>query len=287
MDLISKATRIAFREHLVGWTLATIRDLFDAEDVLYCEVEPTLLPAGQRRGLVEQYYAGVDWEDAREVRKILRVYECILQMAAESTMLESPSAVGEGKTMRILLNHLRRDGFVFENGRLESKSLTALPEVSSASKLINTSVIVEHIRRINPAIEADPDLAIGSAKELVETVAKHILEENGAGYDASASFQQLVKRALESLNLSVEAIPEASKGATALKQVLSGLNQVVGATAELRNLYGTGHGRTRSGGLRPRHAKLVVGAAATLSVFLLETFDDRRKAVGRGVPRLV
>jgi hypothetical protein len=46
--------------------------------------------------------------------------------------------------------------------------------------------------------------------------------------------------------------------------------------AELRNLYGTGHGKGgRTKGLSPRHAKLAVGAAATLAVFLFETHKER------------
>lgn len=64
--------------------------------------------------------------------------------------------------------------------------------------------------------------------------------------------------------MSIEKIPEARKGGDAIRQILSGLSQIVGGTAELRNLYGTGHGR-----LAPRHARLVVGAGATLSRFLL------------------
>jgi hypothetical protein len=50
------------------------------------------------------------------------------------------------------------------------------------------------------------------------------------------------------LGLSTDAIPDSAKGAAAIKQVLSGLAQIVGGAAELRNLYGTGHGRTRVGG---------------------------------------
>ena len=46
--------------------------------------------------------------------------------------------------------------------------------------------------------------------------------------------------------------------------------------AELRNLYGTGHGKDgKSKGLAARHAKLAVGAAATVAVFLFETHKDR------------
>jgi hypothetical protein len=46
--------------------------------------------------------------------------------------------------------------------------------------------------------------------------------------------------------------------------------------AELRNQYGTGHGKAAGAkGLGPRHAKLAVGAASTLAVFLAETHNEK------------
>ena len=45
--------------------------------------------------------------------------------------------------------------------------------------------------------------------------------------------------------------------------------------AELRNLFGTGHGKlTHHVGLEKRHAKLAVSAAATLALFLFESHDS-------------
>jgi len=45
-----------------------------------------------------------------------------------------------------------------------------------------------------------------------------------------------------------------------------------GGIAELRNHYGSGHGREPTAkGLQPRHTRLAVGAAATLVTFLFET----------------
>jgi hypothetical protein len=55
---------------------------------------------------------------------------------------------------------------------------------------------------------------------------------------------------------------------------LSNLGSV--AVGELKNLYGSGHGRgQQSQGLTVRHAKLVVGAGTTLCSFLLETYEHR------------
>jgi len=58
---------------------------------------------------------------------------------------------------------------------------------------------------------------------------------------------------------------------------LSNLSTVGHGLAELRGLYGTGHGQHgTTAGLAPRHAKLAVGAAATLAMFLFETHEQTK-----------
>jgi hypothetical protein len=75
-----------------------------------------------------------------------------------------------------------------------------------------------------------------------------------------------------------EDIPESAKGADAIKRLLGNLGQVSQGIAELRNLYGTGHGKDGTfRGLGPRHARLAVGAATTLATFLFETHESRKE----------
>ena len=46
--------------------------------------------------------------------------------------------------------------------------------------------------------------------------------------------------------------------------------------AELRNSYGSGHGKdAKFKGLSPRHARLAVGAGVTAVHFLWETFEEK------------
>ena len=53
---------------------------------------------------------------------------------------------------------------------------------------------------------------------------------------------------------------------------------IVQGLAELRNSYGSGHGKEATfKGLQPRHSKLAVGAATTLAVFLFETHNMRKE----------
>ncbi len=277
MTTISKQTRLAFREHLVGWTLRTISDLFDAAEILRADVSHLSLPTGARRSLVEEYYAGVDWSSSRDIKKVLRAYEQILNGLENPVGMSPEYAERERKK---LVGLLQRDGFAYENGRLVPAGGVDLKSLTDASEAVDRTTLHDHIQRIEQSIESDPSQAIGSFKELVETVAKHVLIQYGEDPEKYDTLQQLVKAALKSLDLALENIPETKKGVESIRQVLAGLAQIVGGTAELRNLYGTGHGRARSGGLESRHARLVVGAAATLSRFILDTLDERKRKKG-------
>ncbi len=71
-------------------------------------------------------------------------------------------------------------------------------------------------------------------------------------------------------------IPETAKGAESIRRILGNLGAVSQGLAELRNLYGTGHGKEgKARGLSARHARLAAGCASSLTTFLFETYKER------------
>jgi hypothetical protein len=124
------------------------------------------------------------------------------------------------------------------------------------------------------ALASEPDVAIGTAKEFVETVCKTILVERKIAYDPTETMPRLVKQAASVLELISPEIENRSKATETVKRLLSNLGSVSDGLAELRNLHGTGHGKAANTvGLKKRHARLAVGAATSLAVFLLETHE--------------
>src|SRR5690606_15684472 len=77
-DIISRITRLQFREWLVDWTLREIDDLFTSYGFEQAYVPPEELPSGQRRSLVECFYEGVDWTDPGHIARILRIFEDVI-----------------------------------------------------------------------------------------------------------------------------------------------------------------------------------------------------------------
>jgi len=262
-DLISKKTRTTLRELLVGTTLRFIDDEFEAAGIT-CDSSYEPAMSGARRSRVEQYYHTLDFTRRRDVSRFLRVCESYLHGA-------------DTKQTADLVHWLERDGFRSEAGRIQPIIGTAL-----TADLRENAVALdaEHLRvlidRMNRAVEDDPDLAIGSAKELIESCCKTILVERGKTIDGRADVLDLVKRARGELMLIPEGVPEAAKGSATIKRILSNLATIAQGVAELRGFYGSGHGRHgRARSLSTRHARLAAGAAATLATFLFDTHKDR------------
>lgn len=266
-DLISRVTRRAFQEWLVDWTLRTIEELFENHNVKCVALPEDKIPTGQRRSLVECYYASIDWGNPQDSRKILNAYEDIL--------IQAPSQYEERKQK--LIRYLERDGYKYENGRITSNTLDALFIETIPNTGLNAEHLYVYIDRINASIETDPSLAIGSTKELIEATLKTILNGYKEDYDEKKDdIPKLLKQVQKLLELAPEEVDNAKKGADIIKKILNNLSSVAVGIAELRNLYGSGHGRGQQPkGLTARHAKLVVGAGTTLCSFLLKTYEYR------------
>lgn len=281
-ELISKATRTAFCEHLVSWTLRTITSLFDDAGVA-CDDAYQPKVSGERRALVLQYYSTIDFSKPADIRKLLAAYESILNTETEKIQrLEEYDSSGyELKNLKPavekLTKLLARDGYRYANERITSVSPTAsLHLLKETAAVFNAEYLTDQVRRLEHAIEVDSTHAIGAAKELVETCCYTILTERGKPAADKPDLLPLVRRTLEELSLIPDGVQESTKGAKSIKSLLGNLATITQSLAELRNLYGTGHGKEgRSKRLPTRHARLAVGAATTLAVFLFDTHQDR------------
>lgn len=267
-DLVSKRTRTEFREHLVGLTLREIDIEFANEDFFAdFSYEPPGL-TGQRRTLVEQYYRTINFRDRAAITRLLSVFQTIVEKAKGYAPEQAAALEG----------HLRRDGVdvgapVY---RLPEDPHPHLEPLIGVAHRLTASELAGQIERIRAAIDKDPALAIGTAKELVETTCKTILQDSGKPPTSTLDLGDLVKAAMAEVKLVPDDIDDRAKGADAIKKILRSLTATVAGLGEIRNVYGSGHGRHgRARGLTPRHARLAVGAAATLATFLFETHADR------------
>ena len=154
----------------------------------------------------------------------------------------------------------------------------ALDAVEEIADQLNIVELNKHAARIRNSIRDDPEQAIGSAKELLESILKVIVGLEGER--SSEDIHELLKLARNELGLNPKQL--SVPGQDIMVRTLSNLGQIVIGVGEVRNLYGTGHGRYRSRELDIVHARLVVNAAVTVASFLIEIANERNASSESG-----
>lgn len=120
----------------------------------------------------------------------------------------------------------------------------------------------------------NPTDAIGKAKELIESCCKTILDNKGVAWNKNWDMSKLTGETLKLLNLTPKNIPDSDPVSENIKAVLGNLRGITTKLAEIRNPYGSGHGKSASfTGLEIRHAKLAVGCSITFVTFLWDTYE--------------
>jgi hypothetical protein len=81
------------------------------------------------------------------------------------------------------------------------------------SNYLSDEYVIKQINLMESAIENSPELAIGTAKELIETICNTILAERQIEVDKNWDLLQLLKQTTKQLNLTPEGIPDETKAA--------------------------------------------------------------------------
>jgi hypothetical protein len=160
--------------------------------------------------------------------------------------------------------------------RLQIAGARSVSRARTVADALDAGWMQKEIERLENAVERDPALAIGTAKDLVETCCKSILSKRGVEVSRKIDLPELTKLIAKELELVPDGISEKAKGSETIRLILRNLSALTQYVAELRGLYGSGHGRDgKHRGLEPRHARLAVGAAVAFIDFVTETHHKR------------
>jgi hypothetical protein len=146
-----------------------------------------------------------------------------------------PDVTESQKLVQLYNAYLQNDGFALvEKSRISGKpvyvgrdiGIIEAPGVSAAKETLggtDTTYVAQQITRMEASVVNDPGLAIGTAKELVETCCKTILHDRGIDVPKNADLPQLVKLTSRELQLTPDDIPDQAKAAETIKRLLSNL----------------------------------------------------------------
>lgn len=118
----------------------------------------------------------------------------------------------------------------------------------------------------------DPEGAITSARTLLETVCKCILDDLGTSHDKNADLPRLYRLTAQSLNLAPD-----QQSQQIVRRMLGSCQSVVESVGALRNVLSDSHGKGKeSTEPLPRHAELAVNLAGSMATFLVATWETQK-----------
>lgn len=152
----------------------------------------------------------------------------------------------------------------------ESSAPSDAPVSESVEKL-DAAHVQELWQKALARRESDPEGALTSARSLIESVCKLILDDANVPYDRNADLPKLYKLVAKELNLAPSQHTE-----TVFKQILGGCTAVVEGLGSVRSRLGDAHGRgAQPVKPAPRHAGLAVNLAGSMAMFLIQTWEAK------------
>lgn len=155
------------------------------------------------------------------------------------------------------------------------KNLLLESQENLISNIFDSDYLNQQITQMLSSVDSNPTDAIGKSKELIESCCKTILDYLDEPYDKNESVQKLVKHVTKELKLVPDVVDKASTAEKTIGNLANHLCTLVQDITELRNLYGSGHGKSDSFvSLEVRHARVAVQTSAMLCTFLWETYEN-------------
>ncbi len=157
---------------------------------------------------------------------------------------------------------------------LRSTQGVELPAASAAGDILTDAYVREQVEKCDAKLaHGDLDGAITNARTLLEAVLAELEARlSGTKGDYKGELPRQYKSVTKLLRLDDERTDLDDR----FKDVVRGLVQTVNGLASLQNKISDRHARTRKPA--PHHARVVVNAAKTVAVFLVESFAAQTAA---------
>lgn len=164
-----------------------------------------------------------------------------------------------------------------DNGR------TVLSKIENDNSLIiyeyDIDTVLKENERIKKNLDSDPEDAITSACSLVESMCKSIIHEMNIPLPSDKTIKGLFKAVQEPLGISPKKNDKYSESINeCIRTILNSLSTCVQGIGNLRTNFGDAHGREKNfPRIDVRIARLAINSANTISIFLIETWENKMK----------
>lgn len=223
---------------------------------------------GQSVGKAKRIRATLNWAIENNPKAGSNLISLILsQVRANGGFREdSPNFVGKEQILNAI-SAFESEGFSLgENGDIRPKVLDSLK-----GKHL-TEALQAYAQRAKKGSE-DAALLSGTGKDLLEAVAKHIIQTKFGSHPTNANFPTLLGQAYAALRM---ATPEDIKvsNESAIKDYERALFNIATSINRVRNKEGTGHGRLCISALSENESRSVIETVGIISEFLLNRLNE-------------
>lgn len=170
---------------------------------------------------------------------------------------------------------LQKNGLTYLAGGRIAGGTFASPSRALADVLRGRDLkgLNQEFERAQQNIDRDPPASITAACAILEALFKIFLEDEGLPVPTKQTTGPLWHEVQNHLGLDPKSVEDVD-----LKKVLGGMTSVVDGIGAFRTHAGSAHGRGRPAyAPAARHARLVVHAAHSVAVFVLETWEFRKR----------
>jgi len=141
-------------------------------------------------------------------------------------------------------------------------------------KQLNVQPIEEEFSRALISVENSPREAVSAASNILESICKIYIAEEGLEAPAKQDLKPIWTIVRKDLGFDPSAIEDKD-----LQSILTGLFAIVEGIGALRTHASSAHGAGKNSyKLEPRHAKLAIHSAHTVALFILESWDKKRRS---------
>ena len=254
-------------------TLEKLRELIN-EEIEY-KSGPRLVDFFNEFGFDEIYQNGFPsrwmYTDSKlnEINNTVKMEQCILKVFNPINFIESPD------TLNGIIN-IFNEYLAFDNYEIKRYGKSIAIEFIKKDNIMDEIVQFDEVHihtQWQKAIErksSDPEGAITTARTLIESTLKYILDEQNISYTDNSDLSELYKEVAKFLNLAPEQHQE-----QVFKQILGNANGVISGLGSLRNKLGDAHGKSKVN-IKPkeRHSELAVNLAGSMALFLYKTYKE-------------
>ena len=196
--------------------------------------------------------------------------------AVLSKFMEAPSHAGNPIKLgqERIAEALARSALAYHDGGiiLAGGQAPSVADLNDVLRRRDLPALDLEFKRALSSLESDPPAAVTAACSLLESLFKVVLDEEKIALPTKETIKPLWAAVQGVLGLNPASVEDDD-----IRRILSGLTSVVDGIGSLRTHAGSAHGHgAQTYRLVPRHARLSVYAAHTLSLFVIETWDTRK-----------